>query len=53
MPSAAKTTPGKLPIVVWVLAAAAFLMGTTEFVIAGPCFPTWPPISASASPTPA
>ncbi|MHA4816102.1 MFS transporter [Streptomyces aculeolatus] len=29
------TTPGKLPIVVWVLAAGAFLMGTTEFVIAG------------------
>ncbi|NEA43819.1 MFS transporter [Streptomyces sp. SID11385] len=35
MPSAAKTTQGKLPVVVWVLAAGAFLMGTTEFVIAG------------------
>ncbi|MEU6443183.1 MFS transporter [Streptomyces sp. NPDC047046] len=35
MPSATKTTQGKLPIVVWVLAAGAFLMGTTEFVIAG------------------
>ncbi|WIX91765.1 MFS transporter [Amycolatopsis sp. DG1A-15b] len=29
------TTPGKLPAVVWVLAAGTFLMGTTEFVIAG------------------
>ncbi|MEV4229705.1 MFS transporter [Streptomyces bobili] len=29
------TTPGKLPFVVWVLAAGTFLMGTTEFVIAG------------------
>ncbi|MEV0785358.1 hypothetical protein AB0I52_20790 [Streptomyces sp. NPDC050423] len=27
---------GKLPFVVWVLAAGTFLMGTTEFVIAGP-----------------
>jgi DHA1 family inner membrane transport protein len=35
MPSAAGTAPGKLPIVVWVLAACTFLMGTTEFVIAG------------------
>ncbi|MFJ5934454.1 MFS transporter [Streptomyces sp. NPDC093071] len=26
---------GKLPLVVWVLAAGTFLMGTTEFVIAG------------------
>lgn len=29
------TTPGRLPVVVWVLAAGTFLMGTTEFVIAG------------------
>lgn len=35
MPSAAGTAPGKLPFVVWVLAACTFLMGTTEFVIAG------------------
>ncbi|WP_371557934.1 MFS transporter [Streptomyces longwoodensis] len=35
MASAAGTRPGKLPFVVWVLAAGTFLMGTTEFVIAG------------------
>ncbi|MFE2424355.1 MFS transporter [Streptomyces hokutonensis] len=35
MPSAAGTAPGKLPFVVWVLAACTLLMGTTEFVIAG------------------
>jgi predicted MFS family arabinose efflux permease len=35
MPSASGTTRGKLPLVVWVLAAGTFLMGTTEFVIAG------------------
>ncbi|MFF0161114.1 MFS transporter [Streptomyces sp. NPDC005263] len=35
MPSASGTTPGKLPLVVWVLAAGTFLMGTTEFVVAG------------------
>jgi DHA1 family inner membrane transport protein len=35
MPSATGTTPGKLPLVVWVLAAGTFLMGTTELVIAG------------------
>ncbi|MEV5786432.1 MFS transporter [Streptomyces sp. NPDC052287] len=35
MPSAASTRGGKLPLVVWVLAAGTFLMGTTEFVIAG------------------
>ncbi|MGW1840019.1 MFS transporter [Streptomyces sp. NPDC002067] len=35
MPSAADTRQGKLPAVVWVLAAGTFLMGTTEFVIAG------------------
>ncbi|MEU5891750.1 MFS transporter [Streptomyces sp. NPDC047461] len=35
MPSTSGTTPGKLPFVVWVLAAGTFLMGTTEFVIAG------------------
>ncbi|WP_405607158.1 MFS transporter [Streptomyces sp. NBC_00076] len=35
MPSASGTNHGKLPFVVWVLAAGTFLMGTTEFVIAG------------------
>ncbi|MFG2267305.1 MFS transporter [Streptomyces sp. NPDC048720] len=35
MASAASTREGKLPLVVWVLAAGTFLMGTTEFVIAG------------------
>ncbi|MEV4680617.1 MFS transporter [Streptomyces kurssanovii] len=35
MPSAAGTAPGKLPFVVRVLAAGTFLMGTSEFVIAG------------------
>ncbi|MFJ2893542.1 MFS transporter [Streptomyces sp. NPDC087218] len=35
MPSATGTRAGKLPLVVWVLAAGTFLMGTTEFVIAG------------------
>ncbi|MFF7565732.1 MFS transporter [Streptomyces pseudovenezuelae] len=35
MPSVSGTTPGKLPLVVWVLAAGTFLMGTTEFVVAG------------------
>ncbi|MGW0551741.1 MFS transporter [Streptomyces altiplanensis] len=35
MPPAASTPTGKLPFVVWVLAAGTFLMGTTEFVIAG------------------
>ncbi|MGW6356005.1 MFS transporter [Streptomyces sp. NPDC055092] len=35
MPSEAGTASGRLPCVVWVLAAGTFLMGTTEFVIAG------------------
>ncbi|MEU3528330.1 MFS transporter [Streptomyces sp. NPDC038707] len=35
MPHPAAPTPGKLPFVVWMLAAGTFLMGTTEFVIAG------------------
>ncbi|WP_086772004.1 MFS transporter [Streptomyces bobili] len=35
MTSTSGTIPGKLPFVVWVLAAGTFLMGTTEFVIAG------------------
>ncbi|MFF5546852.1 MULTISPECIES: MFS transporter [Streptomyces] len=35
MPSAADTPMSKLPFVVWVLAAGTFLMGTTEFVVAG------------------
>ncbi|WP_031097507.1 MFS transporter [Streptomyces sp. NRRL S-15] len=35
MSSATGSAPGRLPFVVWVLAAGTFLMGTTEFVIAG------------------
>lgn len=35
MPPASGTSTGKLPFVVWALAAGTFLMGTTEFVIAG------------------
>ncbi|MFE1885690.1 MFS transporter [Streptomyces diastatochromogenes] len=35
MSSASGTAPGKLPFVVRVLAAGTFLMGTTEFVVAG------------------
>ncbi|MEU2337260.1 MFS transporter [Streptomyces sp. NPDC013172] len=35
MAFAAATRKGKLPVIVWVLAAGTFLMGTTEFVIAG------------------
>lgn len=35
MPAAAGTVPRKLPFVVWVLATGTFLMGTTEFVVAG------------------
>ncbi|MEU0252074.1 MFS transporter [Streptomyces sp. NPDC006184] len=35
MSAPAAPAPGKLPFVVWVLAAGTFLMGTTEFVIAG------------------
>ncbi|MFF9585334.1 MFS transporter [Streptomyces achromogenes] len=35
MPHPATPAPGKLPFVVWMLAAGTFLMGTTEFVIAG------------------
>ncbi|AKZ53651.1 putative chloramphenicol resistance protein,transporter [Streptomyces ambofaciens ATCC 23877] len=35
MSSATGSARGKLPFVVWVLAAGTFLMGTTEFVIAG------------------
>jgi DHA1 family inner membrane transport protein len=35
MPSTNRPAPGKLPFVVWVLAAGTFLMGTTEFIIAG------------------
>lgn len=35
MSSATGTTASRLPFVVWVLAAGTFLMGTTEFVIAG------------------
>ncbi|WP_369268703.1 MFS transporter [Streptomyces sp. R11] len=35
MLSATGPAPGRLPFVVWVLAGGTFLMGTTEFVIAG------------------
>ena len=35
MRSMSGTASDKLPVVVWVLAAGTFLMGTTEFVIAG------------------
>ncbi|MER8010206.1 MFS transporter [Streptomyces sp. NPDC094149] len=35
MPHPAAAASGKLPPVVWVLAGGTFLMGTTEFVIAG------------------
>ncbi|MEU1198713.1 MFS transporter [Streptomyces sp. NPDC005813] len=35
MSSASMTAPGRMPLVVWVLAAGTFLMGTTEFVVAG------------------
>ncbi|GGV24309.1 MFS transporter [Streptomyces longisporoflavus] len=35
MPHPAAPAPGKLPFVVWVLSAGTFLMGTTEFVVAG------------------
>ncbi|MFI6653028.1 MFS transporter [Streptomyces sp. NPDC050529] len=35
MSSATGSAPGRLPFVVWALAAGTFLMGTTEFVIAG------------------
>lgn len=35
MSSTARTAQGRLPFVVWVLAAGTFLMGTTEFVVAG------------------
>ncbi len=35
MPRPAGPAAGRLPSVVWVLAAGTFLMGTTEFVVAG------------------
>ncbi|MBK3639894.1 MFS transporter [Streptomyces sp. MBT33] len=35
MPHPAAAASGKLPFVVWVLAGGTFLMGTTEFVVAG------------------
>ncbi|MGW7079893.1 zinc-binding dehydrogenase [Streptomyces sp. NPDC054866] len=40
---------GKLPFVVWVLAAGTFLMGTTEFVIAGILPDIAPDLGASVS----
>ncbi|MGW4874191.1 MFS transporter [Streptomyces chartreusis] len=35
MPSATRPAPGRMPFVVRVLAVGTFLMGTTEFVVAG------------------
>lgn len=52
MSAPAARAPGKLPFVVWVLAAGTFLMGTTEFVMPASSR-TSPPTSAPASPTPA
>ncbi|MFF1711888.1 MFS transporter [Streptomyces sp. NPDC058268] len=49
MPAAAGTVPAKLPFVVWVLAAGTFLMGTTEFVIAGILPDIAPDLGASLS----
>ncbi|MET8274687.1 MFS transporter [Streptomyces sp. NPDC079189] len=49
MPAPAATAPGKLPLVVWVLAAGTFLMGTTEFVIAGILPDIAPDLGASVS----
>ncbi|SFH20654.1 MFS transporter [Streptomyces mirabilis] len=40
---------GKLPFVVWVLAAGTFLMGTTEFVVAGILPDIAPDLGASVS----
>ncbi|MGW6404552.1 MFS transporter [Streptomyces sp. NPDC055134] len=45
----AARAPGKLPVVVWVLAAGTFLMGTTEFVIAGILPDIAPDLGASVS----
>ncbi|MFE5374404.1 MFS transporter [Streptomyces mirabilis] len=45
----AAAAPGKLPFVVWVLAAGTFLMGTTEFVIAGILPDIAPDLGASVS----
>ncbi|MEJ8654529.1 hypothetical protein WKI65_42480 [Streptomyces sp. MS1.AVA.3] len=48
MPSAADTPSGKLPFVVWVLAAGTFLMGTTAWATAAP----WPRPSPPPRPPP-
>ncbi|MGE6737275.1 MFS transporter, partial [Streptomyces sp. NPDC059900] len=45
----AARAPGKLPFVVWVLAAGTFLMGTTEFVVAGILPDIAPDLGASVS----
>ncbi|MEU3740068.1 MFS transporter [Streptomyces sp. NPDC032198] len=49
MSAPAAHAPGKLPFVVWVLAAGTFLMGTTEFVIAGILPEIAPDLGASVS----
>ncbi|WP_330280574.1 MULTISPECIES: MFS transporter [unclassified Streptomyces] len=49
MSAPAARAPGKLPFVVWVLAAGTFLMGTTEFVIAGILPDIAPDLGASVS----
>ncbi|MET7320637.1 MFS transporter [Streptomyces sp. NPDC005549] len=49
MSAPAATAPGKLPLVVWVLAVGTFLMGTTEFVVAGILPDIAPDLGASVS----
>ncbi|MFE8950062.1 MFS transporter [Streptomyces sp. NPDC007856] len=49
MPHPAASASGNLPFVVWVLAAGTFLMGTTEFVIAGILPDIAPDLGASVS----
>ncbi|MFF5553415.1 MFS transporter [Streptomyces olivaceoviridis] len=49
MPHPAAPASDKLPFVVWVLAAGTFLMGTTEFVIAGILPDIAPDLGASVS----
>ncbi|MFI8231013.1 MFS transporter [Streptomyces sp. NPDC085900] len=51
MPHPAAAASGKLPFVVWVLAGGTFLMGTTEFVIAGILPDIAPDLGASVSHT--
>ncbi|MFJ5842393.1 MFS transporter [Streptomyces shenzhenensis] len=49
MPHPAAPASGKLPFVVWLLAAGTLLMGTTEFVIAGILPDIAPDLGASVS----